>query len=113
MGPCDGWYTQGEGQQGGHPTPFNRCHILRGEERIEITQPHVINEIRAGDIFVCASAGGAGIGLPAERDPEAVALDVKNEIVSMEAAREVYRVVVNPDTSEVDVEATRDLRTRR
>jgi N-methylhydantoinase B len=113
MGPCAGWYTQGEGQQGGHPTPFNRCHILRGEERIDITQPHVINEIKAGDIFVCSSGGGAGIGFPEERDPEAVARDVKNEIVSMKAATEVYKVAVKPDTFEIDREATRELRMRK
>jgi len=113
MGPCDGWYTQGQGQQGGYPTPFNCCYILRGDERIDVSQPHVIQDISAGDAFVCKSGGGAGVGLPEERDPEAVALDVKNEIVSVEAARDIYRVAVRPDTLEVDAEATRDLRGER
>jgi N-methylhydantoinase B len=110
MGPCDGWYTQGQGQQGGHPTPFNRSYILRGHERIDITQPHVIQNVMAGDTFVCQSGGGAGIGLPEERDPEAVRMDVKNELVSIKAARDIYKVVLKPDTLEIDNEATRKLR---
>jgi N-methylhydantoinase B len=112
MGPCDGWYTQGEGQQGGHPTPFNRCHILRGSERIDITQPHVIQNVIAGDTFVCQSGGGAGIGLPEERDPEAVRMDVKNELVSIKVARDIYQVVVKPGTLEIDNEATQRLRAK-
>jgi N-methylhydantoinase B len=113
MGPCDGWYTQGQGQQGGHPTPFNRCHILRGNERIDITQPHILQEIKAGDAFVCKSGGGAGIGLPEERDPEAVRIDVKNELVSIRAARDIYKVVLKPDTLEIDYKATQELRAKR
>jgi N-methylhydantoinase B len=110
MGPCDGWYTQGQGQQGGHPTPLNHCHILRGHKRIDITQPHIIQNVEAGDIFVCKSGGGAGIGRPEERDPEAVRMDVKNELVSLSAARDIYKVVLKPGTLEVDIEATSRLR---
>lgn len=113
MGPCDGWYTQGQGQQGGHPTPLNRCHIIRGNERIDITQPHLLQDIKAGDTFVCKSGGGAGIGLPEERDPEAVRIDVKNELVSIGAARDIYKVVLKPDTLEIDYGATQELRTKR
>jgi N-methylhydantoinase B len=113
MGPCDGWYTQGQGQQGGYPTPFNRCHILRGNERIDITQAHVIQNIKAGDTFVCKSGGGAGIGPPEERDPEAVRIDVKNEFVSVTAAKDIYKVVLKPDTMEIDHEATQKLRTKK
>jgi N-methylhydantoinase B len=113
MGPCDGWYTQGQGQQGGHPTPFNRCHIIRGNERVDITQPHILQDIKAGDTFFCKSGGGAGIGLPEERDPEAVSMDVKNELVSIGAARDIYKVVLKPDTFEIDREATQKLRTKR
>lgn len=113
MGPCDGWYTQGEGQRGGHPTPLNRCYILRGSERIDVTQPHVIQDVKAGDTFVCQSGGGAGIGLPEERDPEVVRTDVKNELVSINASRDVYKVVLKPVTLEVDYEATKKLRAKR
>ena len=38
-------------------------------------------------------AGGGGWGDPLERDPQAVLRDVRNEFVSVEAAREDYGVV--------------------
>lgn len=110
MGPCDGWYTQGGGQQGGEATPFNRTHILRGSERIDVTHPHIIQDLKAGDIFIAESGGGAGLGRPDKRDPEAVGTDVRQELVSLEAAREIYRVVLDPVTLRVDREATEALR---
>ncbi len=109
-GPCDGWHTQAKGQQGGYPTPFNTAYILRGTEKIEITNPHIRQSLKAGDIFVGRSGGGAGVGPPEQRDPEAVKLDVKNELVSLKAARDIYKVVLDPDTLEIDYEATQKLR---
>ena len=82
-GACNGWRVQGKGQQGGHPTPLNKCYILRGTEKIEIENPHVIHNLKAGDVVVSLGGGGAGIGFPEERDPEAVRMDVKNELVSI------------------------------
>ena len=109
-GPCDGWHTHGKGQQGGYPTPFNTAYILRGSENIEITHPHLKQYLMAGDVFVGQSGGGAGVGPPEERDPEAVRMDVKNELVSIKAARDIYKVVLDPDTLEVDYNATQSLR---
>jgi len=48
--------------------------------------------------------------LPGERDPEAVRMDVRNELVSLEAARDIYKVVLEPDTLEIDYDATQSLR---
>jgi N-methylhydantoinase B len=62
---------------------------------------------------------GGGWGSPLERDPERVLADVRNEYVSVEAAREVYGVVVlgdpvdDPEGISVDEEATAALRARR
>ena len=50
------------------------------------------------------------MGDPAKRDPEAVAADVANELVSVEMARTVYKVVVDSDTLELDRAATEELR---
>lgn len=109
-GPCGGWRVQGRGQQGGYPTPFNRCYIQRGNEQIDIKNPHVMQHLKAGDMIVSKGGGGAGVGPPEERDPEAVRVDVKNELVSLKAARDIYKVVLDPDTLEIDDEATRNLR---
>ena len=60
-GPWSGFTTQGQGQQGGGPTPPNRAHVLRGEQRIEIEHPHIPWMMEAGDHMVCLSGGGAGV----------------------------------------------------
>ena len=109
-GPCGGWLVQGKGQQGGYPTPFNRTYIQRGSELIEIKNPHVNQHLQGGDMLVSKGGGGAGVGPPEERDPEAVRMDVKNELVSIEAARDIYKVVLDPETLEIDDAATRRLR---
>ncbi len=58
-----------------------------------------------GEAFVFESGGGGGWGDPRERDPELVAADVRNEIVSRAAAEADYGVVLT-DALEVDAEAT-------
>jgi N-methylhydantoinase B/oxoprolinase/acetone carboxylase alpha subunit len=55
--------------------------------------------------------GGGGIGRPEERDPQAVWDDVYiNEFVSLEAAREVYKVAIDPVTRQIDEDQTKALR---
>ena len=53
--------------------------------------------IEAGDVYAHRMAGGGGWGDPLARDPAAVADDVANEKVSLEAARELYGVVIGAD----------------
>ena len=68
--------------------------------------------IEAGDVYAHRMAGGGGWGDPFARDPAAVADDVANEKVSLEAARELYGVVIGADGA-ADLGATVDLRTER
>ena len=56
------------------------------------------------------ASGGGGHGDPYDRDPEAVAADVRDEIVSPEAARRDYGVVLDAATFAVDEPATVALR---
>ena len=58
------------------------------------------------------TGGGGGFGDPLERDPEAVRDDVRDDFVSLEAARDIYKVVLNtePELYEVDYPATDKLR---
>jgi len=62
------------------------------------------------DILYMRVASGGGYGDPRERDPEQVRSDVLNGIVSREVAREIYGVVLEANTLDVDFAATRDLR---
>lgn len=62
--------------------------------------------------LVVEMPGGGGFGDPAVRDPELVRQDVRNELISLESARNDYKVVFCDDLS-IDIEATKALRTAR
>ena len=64
----------------------------------------------AGEVLRHELAGGGGWGDPLERDPESVLRDVRNELVSMNSARDDYGVVIKLDGWGVDYKATQILR---
>ncbi|MBW2660279.1 MAG: hydantoinase B/oxoprolinase family protein [Deltaproteobacteria bacterium] len=68
--------------------------------------------VKPNEIWVAVSSGGGGFGDPAERDPEAVKDDVRDGFVSLEAARKIYKVVIDtePELYAVDYTATFKLR---
>jgi N-methylhydantoinase B len=66
--------------------------------------------VPAGTTALMLTAGGGGWGDPLDRDPDAVRLDVLEELVSARAAREQYGVVLDPATLAVDAAATAALR---
>jgi len=45
-------------------------------------------EFNTGDQFVVLSGGIAGVGNPEDKDPEAVRMDVKNDMFSPEMSRD-------------------------
>jgi N-methylhydantoinase B len=110
-GSSDGDEVQGFGAFGGEPSPKCRTYIVRGEEKIRL-KPHRLETVRTGDVVEKFSAGGGGVGNPAERDPEMVREDVENELVSLQVARDVYKVVIDPATMSIDLKATQALRAR-
>ena len=59
-----------------------------------------------------ASPGGGGWGKPEERDPQKVLRDVRDGIVSLEAAQSLYRVVLSEDRRSVDNGSTARLRSK-
>lgn len=58
------------------------------------------------DVFYHLWPGGGGYGDPLDREPERVCVDVRNAAVSVDAARQLYGVVLDPATLEVDEAAT-------
>ena len=60
---------------------------------------------------IVRTGGGGGWGDPLDRDPELVRVDVVEELVSLNAAREHYGVVLSNELS-VDLPATTSLRDR-
>jgi N-methylhydantoinase B len=67
-------------------------------------------EQTTSDVYsvVCSAAGG--FGDPLDRDPELVKEDIECFSVSLKGAREIYGVVIDPNTNELDMEATGALR---
>ncbi|MGI9302417.1 MAG: hydantoinase B/oxoprolinase family protein, partial [Gammaproteobacteria bacterium] len=65
--------------------------------------------IPAGDRLIMEMPGGGGYGDPLTREPEQVQRDVQNGLVTRDAARDDYRVVVDED-DRIDREATQAAR---
>jgi len=65
------------------------------------------------DVVSMQTPGGGGYGDPLQRDPMAVLDDVRCGKVSLDRAREVYGVVINPESWKVDLTETSRLRRPR
>ena len=50
------------------------------------------------DVVRMVTATGGGYGNPLKRQPEKVAMDAKNEYITVEQARDDYGVLLDPDT---------------
>jgi len=108
-GSSDGDVVQGKGALGGQRVPRARTFILRGDQKIRL-KPHRIDPVKTGDVVVKLSPGGAGVGDPWLRPADKVALDVRNEKITVEVARLIYGVIVDPVTLKLDEAATAKLR---
>jgi N-methylhydantoinase B len=65
--------------------------------------------LKEGDVFRLDSPGGGGYGDPLKRDPDSVAADVRERMVSRETAERDYGVVLD-GTGKVDAKATAERR---
>ena len=74
------------------------------------TTKDLIENVPADTIVAQEAGGGGGYGNPHERPAEKVLGEVKNGIISIEKAREVYAVVVDPKTIEINEAETKRLR---
>jgi N-methylhydantoinase B len=82
----------------------------RVEQKSGVTmRPKGFQVIPTGDRLMLYMPGGGGMGPAVAREPEKVARDVRDGLVSAANARDIYRVVVNADGS-VDFAETSRLR---
>jgi len=96
------------GLDGGMPGGGARFHHVRGSESVSLGSK-VRLRLQHRDRLVVETSGGGGWGLPAERDPTAVAADVVDELVSRERAAGAYGTVIDGNCG-VDEVATAELR---
>jgi N-methylhydantoinase B len=74
--------------------------------------PYCEIELKKNDVLYMRTENGGGYGDPFEREAEKVAKDVKDGLVSREAAREVYGVIVDGNAGAPDLAATQRLRSK-
>jgi N-methylhydantoinase B len=94
---------------GGQPGRVAQYVLLRGDQEIALGSKTTV-QLEPGDIISFRTCGGGGYGPPAERDPQAVLDDVRDGKVSVESARNDYRVVIDAGTSSVSEVETAKLR---
>ena len=84
--------------------PYGEARLLgeKGEIRI-----------RRGEVVRTCQSGGGGYGNPLLRDPKLVWADVRDEFVSVQAARDDYGVVIDQTSGSLDEVATETLRAQK
>src|SRR3712207_402894 len=94
------------GVAGGRPGASSRKTLVRADGTT-VEMPSKVRDVPVyeGDRLVFETAGAGGVGDPLDRDPEAVARDVRWGLVSPEAAEREHGVVLAGDGS-VDASAT-------
>ncbi|MCL7388481.1 MAG: hydantoinase B/oxoprolinase family protein, partial [Thaumarchaeota archaeon] len=98
------------GVAGGMNGTPNYCVIYKQGEEPKIVRKVAAVKLRKGDMVSLRSGGGGGWGDPLERDPELVRMDVKNEYITIDIARNIYGVVLDPATLEIKWNETKKLR---
>jgi N-methylhydantoinase B len=101
----DRHHTFPYGVNGGRPGAPSRKTLIR-KDGTEIDLPSKVRDVPVfrDDRLVFETAGAGGVGDPLERDPEAVAKDVRWRLITPAAAEKEYGVVVSDGT--VDAGAT-------
>ncbi len=84
--------------------------VVSGEGEPRVYKTNGILTVEPGQTVANYNPGGGGYGAPFERAPEAVLKDVRDGLVSIEAAKVEYGVAITPDGAAIDRPATADLR---
>jgi len=95
---------------GGGPGALGATILNAGSPDEEPLHSKGTYSLKKDDVVSFRLAGAGGYGDPFLRAPESVHRDVVDQLVSVEAARRDYGVVVNPETFELDREETERIR---
>jgi N-methylhydantoinase B len=96
------------GLGGGKPGSPAELRLVKQDGAVEMLPskvPHM--QIRAGERFTCIGPAGGGYGDPLVRDPALVRDDVADGLLSTEAARRDYGVVLTPAGTIDETETSR------
>jgi N-methylhydantoinase B len=78
-----------------------------------VSADQIMRPVPAQSEVIIRTGGGGGWGDPFEREPDAVLTDVLEGLVSIEAAKQTYGVVIEPTAMRIDDAATRLARADR
>jgi len=81
---------------------------LGGE--MDIRPPKAMAPFAADEVLFAVRCGGGGYNDPLLRNPELVEKDVMEGLCSLEIARDIFGVIINPTTQKLDVTATKKMR---
>ena len=103
------WGLDSGGEAAGNAIAFR----IGGQWKTDFPNAKVqVAQVKTDDAFRISSGGGGGYGSPFDRKAEDVREDVYQGYVSVQAAAELYGVVVDPVTYEIDQAATEQRRSR-
>jgi N-methylhydantoinase B len=107
----DGDVEPAFGLFGGKKATLNKIELRYPDGRVyQTTSKDLVENVPAGTVLFQQAGGGGGYGDSFCRDPELVAREVKNGIISIDKAKELYGVVLHPETLELDKAGTETLR---
>jgi N-methylhydantoinase B len=112
----DGFARAPRGALGGGEGGLAAAYVVRSDGSAELLNGMHQLTLVPGERLLGHHAGGGGFGSPLERDPDAVLHDCREGYVSLEAAREIYGVVIEraaDGSLTLDLAATERLRAGR
>jgi len=109
----DGDVEPAFGLSGGGPGTLNKIELHKPDNTIyKATSKDLVAGVPAGTLYIQEAGGGGGFGVPIERPAETVYEEVRDGLISLEAAAEQYGVVIDPETKQLQEDETRRLRVR-
>jgi len=107
----DGDVEAAFGVNGGLDSTLNRIDLHDPDGEVyTTTTKDMIEDVAAGTLYVQQAGGGGGQGPPHQRPAEKVRDEVEDGIISIDAARDIYGVAVDPDSFEIRAGETARLR---
>jgi N-methylhydantoinase B len=97
------------GGQEGAPGGMS-CFEQEGAEPTWVPPKMAPKPARKGQIYRAVSGNGGGTGPPTERDPALVVRDFRDDLITLDEVRDVYGVVIDPETRVLLPEETAQLR---
>ena len=103
-------FTKPWGLHGGLPGKNSYCGLVSRKGKESQLPSRVTTFAPGGKTIILQTPGAGGMGDPQKRAPKKVRRDVLDGLVSIQRAREIYGVVIDSESMEIDEEATAGLR---